>query len=197
MRSLRSNDLRRSSRWRGLALVGLTGIALSINPRVPAQDDRQSDLDSEFDRQLADCPPGDLDARLRLINWALDHGLEEQAEVHYRQILAQSPTHQRAYEGLLRLTKRQSLAGASDTLAATRRLLPEGFRARETARYIILSNATPRWTRTQSTRLERTCDEFYRHTKRVGLLKKWLLELLFLNGILKLPTPCTRPVMIL
>ena len=183
--SARSSDLRRSRRWRDLALMGLTGIALSINPRLPARDNHQPDLQSEFDRQLDDCPAQDIAARLQLINWALDQGLEEQAEALYREILTQAPTHQRAYDGLLRLAKRRSLAGASETLAATRRVLPEEFRAYETARYIILSNANARWTRAQAKRLERTCDEFYRHTKRLGLrplpLKHKLVCVLFRN----------------
>ena len=183
--SARNNDLRRTRRWRDLALVGLAGIALSINPRLPARDNHQPDLQSEFDRQLDDCPSQDIAARLRLINWALDQGLKEQAEALYREILAHAPTHQRAYDGLLRLTKRRPLAGASEILAATRRLLPDGFRAHETARYIILSNATARWTRTQAKRLERTCDEFYRHTKRLGLrplpLRHKLVCVLFQN----------------
>ncbi len=116
----------------------MAGIALSINPRLPARDNHHPDLQSEFDRQLDDCPASDIAARLRLINWALDQGLKEQAEALYREILAHAPTHQRAYEGLLRLAKRRSLAGASETLTATRRVLPKGFRGRRNGRSVVI-----------------------------------------------------------
>jgi len=51
----------------------------------------------------------------------------------------------------------------------TRTLLPPRFLEHETARFVVLSDADPRWTREQAQRLERTHHQFQRYARRLGL----------------------------
>ncbi|MCP3905618.1 MAG: DUF1570 domain-containing protein [Planctomycetes bacterium] len=57
----------------------------------------------------------------------------------------------------------------SAALDAARGLLPDRFLEYETSRFVVLSDADPRWTREQSQRLERTHHQFLRYARRLGL----------------------------
>ncbi len=62
----------------------------------------------------------------------------------------------------------------SDSVAyrTTRRLLPEWFVDYETKRFIVLSDASPQWTRAQCELLERTYHQFHRFTRRIDVEPK-------------------------
>ncbi len=61
------------------------------------------------------------------------------------------------------------LSGDSEAYRAARQLLPRGFRTHETRRFVVLSNAGRRWTRSRAKLLERTFDEFARYAGRLDL----------------------------
>ncbi|MCH1932723.1 hypothetical protein L9G16_21510, partial [Shewanella sp. A25] len=84
--------------------------------------------------------------RLEVARWAIDNGLAERADDLYRQILAHDPSHLGAWEDLRRLSRRPP-ARDSEAYRRTRALLARRFRDYETDRYVILSDAGPRWTR--------------------------------------------------
>lgn len=54
----------------------------------------------------------------------------------------------------------------------TRELLPALFRKYETRRFVILSDADPRWVRQQGTRLERVHHQFMRFARRMNIKTK-------------------------
>ena len=61
------------------------------------------------------------------------------------------------------------LSGDSESYRAARQLLPRGFRTHETRRFVVLSNAGRRWTRSRTKLLERTFNEFERYAGRLDL----------------------------
>jgi hypothetical protein len=67
-------------------------------------------------------------------------------------------------------------ATGSTAYHETRSLLPSRFLEHETARFIVLSDADPRWTREQAQRLERTHHQFLRFAQRLGLAPEPLRE---------------------
>lgn len=64
------------------------------------------------------------------------------------------------------------LAVESKVHRQTRELLPVQFREYETRRFVILSDADPRWVRQQGTRLERVHHQFMRFAKRMNIKTK-------------------------
>lgn len=123
----------------------------------------------QYDRRLAALSPADLDGRTNLAAWAVTQGLEQEAEQLYRKILIRAPLHDDAYAALVTLTKAQTLSSESDAYRAARKLLPQHFLDYETKRFVVISDAEPRWTRQQAERLERAHHQFHRFAKRCGL----------------------------
>ncbi|MHC5024206.1 MAG: DUF1570 domain-containing protein [Planctomycetota bacterium] len=69
-----------------------------------------------------------------------------------------------------RLTTRGAmLTRFSSAYRNTRSNLPDRFREHETRRFVILSDADERWTRTQAERLERAHHQFERFARRLGV----------------------------
>ncbi len=62
-----------------------------------------------------------------------------------------------------------SLDADSAAYRTTRRLLPEFFVDYETKRFVVLSDASPQWTRAQCELLERTYHQFHRYARRIGV----------------------------
>lgn len=65
--------------------------------------------------------------------------------------------------------RRLKLSAESDSFETARSLLPERFVEYESTRFVIMSDAKPRWTRTQAGLLERTYHQFNRYCRRLGL----------------------------
>ncbi len=101
--------------------------------------------------------------------WAVQNGLDEQADHLYRQILRSDPLHREAHAELVRLARSRPLARESQAYDAARNLLPPRFKDYETKRFIVLSDANGRWTRDQAEQLERAAHQFGRFTRRLGL----------------------------
>lgn len=144
-----------------------------------------SEAHRELERRVAECPPHDTAGRMGVINWALAHDLPDRAESLYREILAREPEHEEAYDGVVALARGRSLPRESPAYHAARQLLPKEFREFETRRYLILSNASPRWTRAQAERLARAHHQFHRYGRNLGLhplpLRHKLVCVLFQN----------------
>jgi len=66
-------------------------------------------------------------------------------------------------------TKESALTTDSEAYRRTRDLLPDSFKNYETRRFVVLSNASPKWTRTQLGRLERTAHQLERFARRLDL----------------------------
>ncbi len=165
-------------------MISTLVLLLPGNP-VPGQDQQPRDINLEFDARLAEISKKGPDAKLQLADWAVKNKLHAQADNLYRDILKKDPSNKNAYNRLIRLSKSQSLLGKSDTFNSTKQLLPRNFRVHESRRYIIISNASASWTRTQAARLEQIHEQFMRYTKKLGLkplpLKQKLVCVLFKN----------------
>lgn len=120
---------------------------------------------------------------MQLAEWAERKHLLADADKLYRDIIDHNPQHDSARRKLDRLAARRQLVVDSEAFLATHRLLPARFLRYETKRFIVLSDASPSWTRIQTSRLERTHHQFMRFTKRLGLaplpLKHKLVCVLF------------------
>ena len=64
---------------------------------------------------------------------------------------------------------RAKLQANSKAYRNAREALPPGFMDYQTRRFIVISDADPRWSRTQGERLERTYHQFHRYAKRLGV----------------------------
>jgi hypothetical protein len=91
------------------------------------------------------------------------------AAEHYRRILELDPGHETAYDDLLRVSADLSPVKDSPSYQRAREILPPSFYEYETRRFVVLSDADPRWTRAQAQRLERTHHQFLRFTSRLKL----------------------------
>ncbi|MHC4946952.1 MAG: DUF1570 domain-containing protein [Planctomycetota bacterium] len=100
---------------------------------------------------------------------AMDSGRLDDADALYRLILAEDPDHDAAFHALWGLSRGQALPPSSPTAARARTLLPDTFVEHETKRYLVLSDADPRWVREQAGRLERAYDRFIRFANRLDL----------------------------
>jgi hypothetical protein len=127
------------------------------------------DVQRQFERRLAAVSPHDLTGRTDLAAWAERQGLGQEAEQLYRKVLIQDPLHDDAYSALGALTKDQAPPRESDPYHAARKLLPPHFLDYETKRFVVISDAEPRWTRSQAERLERGHHQFHRFARRFGL----------------------------
>lgn len=67
------------------------------------------------------------------------------------------------------LGTRGKLNRDSQTYRSARRLLPDRFKDFESKRFVVISDANPRWTRRQAELLDRTYHQFNRFTRRLGL----------------------------
>ncbi|MBT8485727.1 MAG: DUF1570 domain-containing protein, partial [Phycisphaerae bacterium] len=92
-----------------------------------------------------------------------------EAESLYRTVLREDPLNDGVIAALHQVTRNRPLRADSHVLRRTRGVLPPRFRAYETTRFIVLSDASPRWTQTQAERLERTFHQFHRYANRIGL----------------------------
>ena len=163
-------------------MISVSVLLLPNNP-VPGQDPQPHNIKLEFEARLAESSNQGSSAQIQLADWAAKNDLNPQAENLYRDVLKKDPLNNSAYHGLVRLSKSQPLEGKSNTFISTRQLLPRNFRIHESKNYITISNANPRWTRTQANRLERTYEQFMRYTKKLKLkplpLKQKLVCVLF------------------
>lgn len=123
----------------------------------------------EFQRRLKLIGEHDESAAMKLAEWAERKNLHDEADKLYREIIDQNPEHASARRKLDHLAIRRPLAVDSEAFLATRKLLSSKFMLYETRRFIVLSDASPAWTRIQISRLERTHHQFMRFAKRLGL----------------------------
>ena len=137
----------------------------------------------EFQRRLKLIAANDEASAMRLAEWAERKHLPAEADELYREIIDRNPQHDSARRKLDRLAARRQLVVDSEAFLATQSLLPHRFLKYETKRFIVLSDASPSWTRIQTSRLERTHHQFQRFARRLGLsplpLKHKLVCVLF------------------
>jgi hypothetical protein len=164
-----------------IAALALGACLLGMDPGAPLarSDERAPSAASEaeaaararaeFDARLATLSVKRLDEAIALASWAADRGLLDRADALYRAILREDPTHEVAYHALKFLSESRPLAKESDAYALARAAVPERFEEYETRRYVILSDADPRWVRTQCQRLERACSRFARFATELEL----------------------------
>jgi hypothetical protein len=163
-----------------LASAAMIGLALcAFIPHASSQtatgtpfersDAAPEDLRREFNRRLANCRNGDRASRLELAEWSAQHGLIDQADEIYRQLLEADPRDEQAYQRLCELAEPRTLAPDSDCHAKARRLLGKQFVEYQSRRYIVLSDAEPSLARSQLSLLERAHHQFHRFATSVGL----------------------------
>ncbi|MCH7572545.1 MAG: DUF1570 domain-containing protein [Planctomycetes bacterium] len=138
---------------------------------------------SELQRRLKLIASHDEASIMQLAEWAERKHLFADADKLYRDIIDRNPQHDSARRKLDHLAARRQLLVDSEAFLATHRLLPPRFLRYETKRFIVLSDASPSWTRIQTSRLKRTHHQFMRFAKRLGLaplpLKHKLVCVLF------------------
>lgn len=158
-------------------------LALSLSTGVSGVEGSTRTEKSEFQRRLKLIASHDEASIMQLAAWAERKHLFADADKLYRDIIDRNPQHDSARRKLDRLAARRPLVVDSEAFLATHRLLPPRFLRYETKRFIVLSDASPSWTRIQTSRLERTHHQFMRFAKRLGLaplpLKHKLVCVLF------------------
>lgn len=87
----------------------------------------------------------------------------------YRRVLDHAPDHFEARAALQAIGEASRLPMKSDVLERTHHLLDSKFLVHETRRFVVLSNADPRWTRMQAERLERAYHQYHRFCHRLAL----------------------------
>lgn len=93
----------------------------------------------------------------------------ELAERQYRHALRMNPLCEETYAKLLEVAGDRPIPKDSLAYRAARELLSRRFLEYETRRFIVLSDAEPRWSRSQAEHLERSHHQFMRFTNRLGL----------------------------
>jgi hypothetical protein len=151
-----------------LLLLAVIATVFCLAGPGPADAEAGDALLDEYMRRRAECG-GNLVAHRELGDWARQQGLLGAAEAEYRAVLAANPDDERAYDALFALCDSRRLTRQSEAFDAARSVLGASFRTYETRRYVVLSDADPVWTRTQSERLERTHHQFHRFARRIGL----------------------------
>ncbi len=163
--------------WLAMVLALLLATSAAGNEKSKHSEQR------EFQRRLKLISSNDEAAALQLANWAEGKRLLAEADELYREIIDRNPQHKSARRKLDHLAARRQLVVDSEAFFATQSLLPHRFLKYETKRFIVLSDASPSWTRIQTSRLERTHHQFRRFAKRLGLsplpLKHKLVCVLF------------------
>lgn len=120
-------------------------------------------------RRSIGCSEHDLPCHLRAAAQAEQAGDLDFAEATYRHILRLDPDSEPAYAALIALTDGRTLSKESDSYNDARELLDRTFLEYETRRFIVLSNADPRWSRSQAEHLERAHHQFMRFVNRLGI----------------------------
>jgi len=126
-------------------------------------------LRETYIQRFLDLPAGDDEAAMELAAWAIEEGLLDEADDVYRMILDDDPDHEGAYHELWHLSRARPRPKESKPYEVARAALGESFVEYETTRYVVLSDADPKWVRVQAERLERTYDRFIRFANGLGL----------------------------
>lgn len=150
----------------GCLLLALT---LPSGPPTSAAAPPANGIVRELEYRRGDLAADPTQRKMDLAAWAVENGLDDQADHLYRQILRSDPLHRKAHAELVRLAASHALPHESQAYDAARKLLPPRFRDYETKRFILLSDARGRWSRDQAEQLERAVHQFGRFAKRLGL----------------------------
>ncbi|MHC4991973.1 MAG: DUF1570 domain-containing protein [Planctomycetota bacterium] len=155
-----------------LRLAGAVLLALASAGRAssgfPPPEEREERMLAFFE-QYAELRPGEVEAALCLADEANELELWQHADLLYREVLLQDRRNEPAHRALWHLADGRPLEAISEAYARTRELLPEDFRELETRRYVVFSDADPKWTREQAERLERAYDRFIHFAHRLDL----------------------------
>jgi hypothetical protein len=154
---------------RGVLRWGMTVGLLALLARAAGAEPPTDETRHELERQVRACAPDDAIGRVAIARWALDHGMPREAEALYRQVLSQNPEHDGAYDALIHLAQNRTIGRNSRRYRATRQALPDEFREYERSRFIVLSNASRRWSQAQLDRLSRAHHQFIRCARKLGL----------------------------
>ncbi|MHC5024292.1 MAG: DUF1570 domain-containing protein [Planctomycetota bacterium] len=152
-------------------LIAVVAAALGSTITAPASGEEpiSPELLDELAWSLAATPADDLEELICLASWASDVGLYAAAESLCRELLSRHPDLDPAYELLVKAAGQRPLSRESGSYYAAREALTGGFDEHETAHFVVLSQAEPRWTRRQAARLEQSWHEFNRHARQLGL----------------------------
>ena len=146
----------------GVLNLGLTGHSAS------AEHGRHRSPD--LTERLTQINHADPDELFAVAAWAAEQELEADAIDLCEQVLEIDADHDDARSLLWSLDSRRPLSVDSETYREARMLLPRSrFVETQTTRFVVLSDADPRWTREQAERLERAHREFMRFCRRLDL----------------------------
>jgi len=135
--------------------------ATSVGQSVP-------ELRAEFALRQQAAQSGTDEDLLELARWAAEHGLIDEADTTYRQILLQQPDHEPAYAELAALWAGRDLRTDSPAYQAVDEALPQ-FTPHETTHFVIVSDAPQQTVIEHAARLEQTLHEFQRYARRLNL----------------------------
>ncbi|MHC5003135.1 MAG: DUF1570 domain-containing protein [Planctomycetota bacterium] len=163
-------DHRHRRPWPSRILAALLPLAVAVVAAAADGEDGREQARATFEARLSTLRVGDREGGLSLGEWAIEQGLLDEADALYRAMLRHEPRDETVWRSLWHLSGSRPLRTGSEMYDATRKALdPERFSQVETQRYVVLSDADPKWTRDQAERLERAYDRFIRFANQLDL----------------------------
>lgn len=123
----------------------------------------------EFQKRLSRCSPQDLSQRRDLAAWAAGHGLLDEADQLYRELLDADRADDQSRAALARLAVSRKLPVESPAMAEAQSVLPSHFTRLESAHFVVLSDAGLVRARKHAELLERAEHQFRRFAARLNL----------------------------
>lgn len=140
----------------------------------------------EYQQRLWRCSPQDLSQRRDLAAWAAGHGLLQEADHLYRELLDADRADDQSRAAIARLAVSRKLPAESSALEDARSVLPDHFTTLESAHFVVLSDAGLVRARKHAELLERAEHQFRRFAARLNLqplpLEHKLVCVLFRNA---------------
>jgi hypothetical protein len=124
---------------------------------------------TEFHQRQAKCNPHDSNQCRDLAAWAAGHGLFDEADRLYRELLDVDRADDQSRAAILKLAASRKLPLESAALEAAKSSLPSHFTTLESAHFVVLSDAGLIRARKHAELLERAEHQFRRYAARLNL----------------------------